>query len=90
MPAAGASSAASAGTVVIALSSRLTRARLLLDAGTGLHVARLLDGAVRVRCSSAICTDHTQGLPFFTAGDRADARSRYTSRSPGAIPALDR
>ena len=49
----------------------------LLDAGTGLrNVAGLLDGAP-FRGSlllSHLHWDHTQGLPFFTAGDRPDAR----------------
>jgi len=51
--------------------------RLLLDAGTGLrNVAALLAGAP-FRGSlllSHLHWDHTQGLPFFTAGDRPDGR----------------
>jgi ribonuclease BN (tRNA processing enzyme) len=50
--------------------------RLLLDAGTGVrNVSGLLDGAA-FRGSMVLTHlhwDHTQGLPFFTAGDRDDA-----------------
>lgn len=51
--------------------------RLVLDAGTGLrNVATLLagmpfDGSLVL---SHLHWDHTQGLPFFAAGDRPDAR----------------
>jgi phosphoribosyl 1,2-cyclic phosphodiesterase len=50
---------------------------LLIDAGTGLrNVAGLLDGAPfrGTMLLSHLHWDHTQGLPFFTAGDRADGR----------------
>lgn len=50
---------------------------LLLDAGTGLrNVASLLDGAPfrGTILLSHLHWDHAQGLPFFTAGDRPDAR----------------
>jgi phosphoribosyl 1,2-cyclic phosphodiesterase len=50
---------------------------LLLDAGTGLrNVAGLLDGAPfrGTLLLSHLHWDHTQGLPFFTAGDRPDGR----------------
>jgi phosphoribosyl 1,2-cyclic phosphodiesterase len=51
--------------------------RLLIDCGTGLrNVPALLDGAP-FRGSillSHLHWDHTQGLPFFAAGDRPDAR----------------
>jgi phosphoribosyl 1,2-cyclic phosphodiesterase len=53
------------------------RPRLLLDAGTGLrNVSALLDGAAfdGSLLVSHLHWDHTQGLPFFTAGDRPDAR----------------
>lgn len=51
--------------------------RLLLDAGTGLrNVAALLAGAPfeGSLLIGHLHWDHTQGLPFFTAGDRPDAR----------------
>jgi phosphoribosyl 1,2-cyclic phosphodiesterase len=49
---------------------------LVLDAGTGLRgVSRLLDGAPfrGTILLSHLHWDHTQGLPFFAAGDRPDA-----------------
>jgi phosphoribosyl 1,2-cyclic phosphodiesterase len=53
--------------------------KLVLDAGTGLaHVSRLLDG--RAYEGGILLThlhwDHILGLPFFAAGDRADAAVR--------------
>lgn len=51
--------------------------RLLLDAGTGLrNVADLMAGAPYEGSLliGHLHWDHTQGLPFFSAGDRADAR----------------
>lgn len=51
--------------------------RLLLDAGTGLrNVATLLAGAPfeGSLLIGHLHWDHTQGLPFFAAGDRPDAR----------------
>ena len=68
--------------------------RLLLDAGTGLrNVARLLDGAP-FRGSLLLTHlhwDHTQGLPFFSAGDRPDARVvvHLPVEGPDAARALD-
>ncbi len=53
------------------------RPTLILDAGTGLrNVAGLLDGAPFLGSVllSHLHWDHTQGLPFFTAGDRPDSR----------------
>ena len=50
---------------------------LILDAGTGLQTAtKLLDGAPfdGTILLSHLHWDHTMGLPFFTAGDRNDAR----------------
>ncbi len=50
---------------------------LLLDAGTGIRlVADLLDGQpfVGAILLSHLHWDHTQGLPFFAAGDRPGAR----------------
>ena len=51
--------------------------RLLLDAGTGLrNVATLLAGAPfeGSLMIGHLHWDHTQGIPFFAAGDRPDAR----------------
>jgi phosphoribosyl 1,2-cyclic phosphodiesterase len=50
---------------------------LLLDAGTGLrHAGALLDGApfAGAILLGHLHWDHTQGIPFFPAGDRPDAR----------------
>ena len=51
--------------------------RLLLDGGTGLRrVAELLDGGPfeGALLLGHLHWDHTQGIPFFAAGDRPDAR----------------
>jgi phosphoribosyl 1,2-cyclic phosphodiesterase len=53
------------------------RPRLVLDAGTGLRNVSALMGHAPFAGSillSHLHWDHTQGLPFFTAGDRPDAR----------------
>lgn len=53
------------------------RIRLLLDAGTGIRrVSALLDGAPfdGTVLLTHLHWDHVQGLPFFAAGDREDAR----------------
>ena len=62
--------------------------RLVLDAGTGLrNVTTLLgdapfEGAILL---SHLHWDHTQGLPFFAAGDRPDGHgSPCICRSPEA------
>lgn len=63
-------------TSCVAVAHDGERPSLLLDAGTGIrNVPALLDGAA---FSGAIVLghlhwDHTQGLPFFPAGDRPDA-----------------
>ncbi len=70
---------------------------LLLDAGTGIRdVTRLLAGGP-FRGTIALTHlhwDHTQGLPFFTGGDRGDARVRLLLPEPeggsGAAAALER
>jgi phosphoribosyl 1,2-cyclic phosphodiesterase len=53
------------------------RPRLLLDAGTGLRNASALLAGDAFHGSLVLTHlhwDHTQGLPFFAAGDRPDAR----------------
>jgi phosphoribosyl 1,2-cyclic phosphodiesterase len=70
---------------------------LLLDAGTGIRdVIRLLAGGP-FRGTIALTHlhwDHVQGLPFFTGGDRGDARVRLLLPEPldgsGAEAALER
>jgi phosphoribosyl 1,2-cyclic phosphodiesterase len=59
---------------------------VVLDAGTGIRrVSHLLHG--RAFHGSILLShlhwDHTQGLPFFAAGDRADARVRVRLPDPG-------
>lgn len=59
---------------------------LVLDAGTGIRrVAALLDGAAYrgAIVLGHLHWDHTQGLPFFTAGDRPDARVRLYAPAQG-------
>lgn len=65
-------------TSCLALShDRASAPSLILDAGTGLQTAaELLDGApfAGAILLSHLHWDHVHGLPFFSAGDRADAR----------------
>ena len=59
---------------------------LLLDAGTGLSsVTRALDGAAfrGDMLLTHLHWDHVQGLPFFRAGDRDDARVRLLLPAQG-------
>lgn len=59
---------------------------LVLDAGTGLRaVTRLLDGAAfrGTIVLTHLHWDHWQGLPFFSAGDRDDARVRVIGPAQG-------
>ena len=95
MPAAGAAFARVGGnTSCVALTGAGERGpRLLLDAGTGLrNVGRLL-GEAPFRGSLLLTHlhwDHTQGLPFFTAGDRDDASvDVHLPASGDAAHALD-
>lgn len=63
--------------------------RLVLDAGTGLrNVSALLDGGPfwGSILLGHLHWDHTQGLPFFRAGDRADANTRVFVPEQG-VPA---
>lgn len=64
-------------TSCVAVAGDDGRPRLLLDAGTGItRVTQLLGGAAFEGSIllGHLHWDHTQGLPFFTAGDRPDAR----------------
>lgn len=63
-------------TSSVALAHDDERPTLILDAGTGLRrVAGLLEGAPfqGTLLLGHLHWDHTQGLPFFTAGDNEDA-----------------
>lgn len=63
-------------TSCLAVSPDGDAPKLILDAGTGIRrVSHLLDGAPfrGVVLLSHLHWDHTQGLPFFVAGDREDA-----------------
>ncbi len=63
---------------------------LLLDAGTGIRDASALlrgrpfDGTILL---SHLHWDHVQGLPFFTAADREDARNTLVMPSQGSLDA---
>jgi phosphoribosyl 1,2-cyclic phosphodiesterase len=64
-----------------------TAPELLLDAGTGIRqVTGLLAGGpyLGTIALTHLHWDHTQGLPFFAAGDRDDARVRLLLPAPGA------
>jgi phosphoribosyl 1,2-cyclic phosphodiesterase len=59
---------------------------LVLDAGTGLRrVSALLDGAAfrGAILLGHLHWDHTQGLPFFSAGDRPEAQVRLAMPAQG-------
>jgi ribonuclease BN (tRNA processing enzyme) len=83
-------------TSCVAIARDDTDPTLLLDAGTGLrNVGALLDG--RAFVGSLLLThlhwDHTQGLPFFPAGDRPDARVDVwlpSGEDPDPLAGLDR
>ena len=66
---------------------------LILDAGTGIRsVTRLLDGAPfrGTILLTHLHWDHFTGLPFFTAGDRADARVQLVvPEHPDHSPAIE-
>jgi phosphoribosyl 1,2-cyclic phosphodiesterase len=68
--------------------------RLLLDAGTGIrNVGALLDGApfTGAIVLGHLHWDHTQGLPFFPAGDRADSSvDLYLPAQGDALEVLSR
>jgi len=64
-------------TSCVALAHDGAAPHLLLDAGTGIRrVSTLLAGApfVGTILLGHLHWDHTQGIPFFSAGDRPDAR----------------
>jgi phosphoribosyl 1,2-cyclic phosphodiesterase len=77
-PAPGAEFARYGGhTSCLALAHEGAAPTLVLDAGTGIRrVTGLLDGAAFTGSIllGHLHWDHTQGLPFFAAGDRPDAR----------------
>ena len=63
--------------------------RLVLDAGTGLRAVSALMHGEAFRGSillGHLHWDHTQGLPFFRAGDRADATTRVFLPEQGVPP----
>ncbi|MEP7201279.1 MAG: MBL fold metallo-hydrolase [Ilumatobacteraceae bacterium] len=63
--------------------------RLVLDAGTGLRaVSALMAGEAfhGTIMLGHLHWDHTQGLPFFRAGDRADAVTRVLVPEQGVAP----
>lgn len=65
--------------------------RLILDAGTGLRAVSALLGEQGFRGSillGHLHWDHTQGLPFFRAGDRPDAVVRLLLPDQG-VPAVE-
>ena len=77
-PAVGAEFAGVGGhTSCVAIGGDDGAPRLVIDAGTGLRtLTAILDGApfVGTILLSHLHWDHTHGLPFFSAGDRPDAR----------------
>lgn len=74
-------------TSCLAVAHRGERASLVIDAGTGLRTcSELLGDApfVGTIVLGHLHWDHVQGLPFFHAGDRDDARVRVlVPRQPG-------
>ena len=88
-PAPGAEFAGFGGhTSCIALGFPGAPPALLLDAGTGIRDASALlrgrpfEGTILL---SHLHWDHVQGLPFFTAADRADARTTLLMPSQGDL-----
>jgi ribonuclease BN (tRNA processing enzyme) len=65
-------------TSCVAISEGASPPRLLLDAGTGIRRVPALLGEGMAFAGTILLThlhwDHVQGIPFFTAGDREDAR----------------
>jgi phosphoribosyl 1,2-cyclic phosphodiesterase len=64
-------------TSCVAVAREGEPARLLLDAGTGIRRVPALLGDAAFRGAILLTHlhwDHVQGIPFFTAGDRGDAR----------------
>jgi phosphoribosyl 1,2-cyclic phosphodiesterase len=86
-PAAGPDFARYGGnTSCVAISGDDGVPRLVLDAGTGIRrLDALLDGAAFAGtiCLGHLHWDHTQGLPFARAIDRADARVRLLMPAQG-------
>ena len=77
-------------TSCVAIAHDGTRPTLVLDAGTGIRrVTQLLggDAFAGTLLLSHLHWDHVQGLPFFSGGDRVDAR--VTCLIPGQPGAAD-
>ena len=77
-------------TSCVAVCDTTGTPRLLLDAGTGIRrVSDLLDGAAfdGTILLGHLHWDHTQGLPFFAAGDREGARADVYLPAQGDVPA---
>jgi phosphoribosyl 1,2-cyclic phosphodiesterase len=94
-PAPGADFVAVGGhTSCVAISRGRAAPSLVLDAGTGLRrLTEALDGAAfrGTILLTHLHWDHTQGLPFFAAGDRDDARVTLAMPAQGpAEPVLAR
>jgi len=81
-------------TLCIALARRGRKPELILDAGTGVRNVGALLGGEPFRGTillGHLHWDHTQGLPFFSAGDRDDAEVTLTMPSQGdPVPLLTR
>ncbi len=78
-------------TLCIALARRARKPELILDAGTGVRNVGALLGGEPFKGTillGHLHWDHTQGVPFFPAGDRDDAEVRLMMPSQGDPVAL--
>lgn len=76
-------------TSCVALARDGKRPKLVLDAGTGLqNLSRVLAGQPfrGTILLGHLHWDHTHGIPFFSAGDRPDARVRVLMPAQGGNP----